>query len=90
MTSKRKESKGPLYVLIVGLLIIAWFVAPLFLPVYKWLHVDLEAEASRAKVSIDALKQEYDFILRYNPRGNDHRDPVAGGCGCHTGPLSDH
>ena len=76
MTTKRKESKGPLYVIIIILLIVIWFVAPLFLPIYRWLHVDLEEEARRSGVSIQALSQEYDMIIRYNPRGNDSRDPA--------------
>ena len=76
MTTKRKESKGPMFVVLIILLIVGWFVAPLFFPVYLWLHVDLEEEARRAGVPLETLKIEHDIILRYNPRGNDKRDPA--------------
>ena len=43
---------------------------------YKWMNVDLEGEARRTGVPLNTLKLEYEMIIRYNPRGNDHRDPA--------------
>ena len=58
-------------------LIIAWFVAPLFAPMYRLLYVDFMKESIRSGIPVEELKKEYEVVVFYNPRGNDDRDPAG-------------
>lgn len=52
---------------------IAWFLAPWFLPVYRWLHVDFEKIAAQAKtngyhVTTEQVSTIYKVEFAYLPR----------------------
>lgn len=58
----------------IPILIAAWFAAPTFLPMYRWLSVDLKAIAATSGTSESQLATEYTMQLRYNPRAEG--DPL--------------
>jgi hypothetical protein len=59
---------------IIPILIAAWFAAPTFMPVYRWLHVDLKAISATSGIPEAQLATEYAMRVRYNPRGEG--DPL--------------
>ena len=75
--AKDKSKKLATLVALSLILLVAWYISDMFLPVYKWLHVDMKAESLRTGIPQEVLEQEYDFIMRYRPRGRDDRDPAA-------------
>lgn len=60
---------------IVIALVIAWFCAPLFLPIWKWRNVDFKMLASEFKIEEKLISQQYDATVRYAPRDNSDLDP---------------
>jgi hypothetical protein len=59
---------------LIPILIGAWFAAPTFLPMFRWLHVDLKEIARTTNVPEAQLAIEYTMQVRYNPRGEG--DPL--------------
>lgn len=72
---KDKNQKVVAWIVLIGFAIVAWFIAPLFLPVYRWLHVDWNIESQRSGVQIEELKREYRMNLFYKPRGEGDPAP---------------
>ncbi|MBA3847057.1 MAG: hypothetical protein H0X45_10470 [Planctomycetes bacterium] len=60
---------------IVIALVIAWFCAPMFLPMWKWRHVDFKKLAAEYKVDEKLISMQYQATVRYAPRGNSDLDP---------------
>lgn len=59
---------------VVPMLIGAWFAAPIFLPMYRWFHVDLKTISRQTKIAEATLATQFKLKVRYNPRGEG--DPV--------------
>jgi len=53
---------------------IAWMVAPLFVPIYRWTEVDFQKIAEQHEIAVDRLEAKRQVTLRYQPRGSD--DPL--------------
>lgn len=59
---------------VIPILIAAWFAAPTFLPMYRWMSVNLKSIASATNTPEAQLATEYSMRVRYNPRGEG--DPL--------------
>jgi len=57
--------------------VLVWFVAPLFLPVWKWRNLDFAEVAAKHHRDESKLKTEFDVVLRFRPRGNNYADPLS-------------
>lgn len=68
-TTKSGPPKWVSFVFAIVLLAIAWFIAPLFLPMYRWIHVDWAGVARQHKLSEQDLRRPYTVRFRYAPRG---------------------
>ena len=74
-TPKRKDPRSWLLaLLLVAVIVVAWFMAPYFLPVYAWLHIDWPSMAQELDIPLEQLQDERDFVFRYAPRGDN--DPI--------------
>lgn len=62
------SSKVAAIVVLAPLLVVAWFAAPLVLPIWRWRHLDLPKLSADTHVPIRELAQEYDVLMRYHPR----------------------
>ena len=73
-----KSGGGIVFVaFVLFVLVIAWIVAPYFLPMYRWLDLDWQAAADvHSKVSLADVQQNRKFIVRYNPRDSVANDPI--------------
>lgn len=61
---------------------IAWFLAPFFLPMYRWMKVDFAKEAQAATsrgfpCTEDQLKTVFDVEVAYHPRGDNDPRPFV-------------
>lgn len=63
------SSKMATLVVIIPLLILAWFLAPMALPVFRWRHMQPEKLSKATGVPVKELFTEYKVEVRYNPRG---------------------
>jgi hypothetical protein len=67
-------------VVLIPIVIAAWFAAPWVLPVWRWQNVDVEAiarEHEKAGYTKEKLATEFEFTVYYNPRGGrNSNDPV--------------
>lgn len=61
-------------VVLIPLGIIAWYVAPWFLPMWAWQKLDFEKLARDKGVPVAELRREFTMVVRHAPRGDD--DPV--------------
>lgn len=72
-------SKIATIVVLIPILIAAWFAAPWVLPVWYWQNVDLEAIArdhAKDGYTKESLATEFEWIVFYNPRGGrSSQDP---------------
>ena len=73
--SKTGARLALLFVLLV-LGAVIWAFSPLFLPRWRWSNIEpkWEALAQQAKVSVPRIKQTFEVVVRYHPRGEN--DPV--------------
>ena len=71
-------NKNVAYIAFIGvtipILVAAWFAAPTFLPMYRWMDVNLRKIAQDSGLSETAVATEYTLTVRYNPRGEG--DPL--------------
>ncbi len=75
-TPKRKDPRSWfLALLLVIVVVVAWFMAPYFLPVYAWLHLDWNTLATETGIPLEQLQEERDFVFRYAPRGENDPTP---------------
>lgn len=73
-------SKIATIVVLIPLLIAAWYAAPWVLPVWKWQNVDFEQIAkdhAAEGYTKEKLEKEFEMIVWYNPRkkGSTGEDP---------------
>lgn len=72
-------SKIATIVVLIPILIAAWFAAPWVLPVWYWQNVDIEAIArdhAKDGYTKESLGREFEWIVWYNPRGGrGSKDP---------------
>jgi hypothetical protein len=65
------SSKMATIVVVIPLLVLAYFLAPMALPVWRWQHLnDWTEVAKKLAISEKEAKQEYKVVMRYNPRGD--------------------
>ena len=63
-------------VVIIPLLLVAYFVSPLFLPRWRWENMhDWAGLATQFKQPVAKLQQTYEIVARYNPRGENDPTP---------------
>lgn len=74
--AKAKNSGSTIVALfiVVVLGVVAWFIAPMFAPVYRWQHVDfaaIAADATRRGIPTTTalVSKEFDVEFAYVPRG---------------------
>jgi|GEM_PF-3886884 len=68
--------------MLVGFGALVWFVAPFFLPVYRWIHVDFadvsaKANANGYKVTAGQVGEKYKVEFGYLPRGKGDPRPFV-------------
>src|ERR1043165_3288601 len=71
-------SKIATVVVIIPILIAAWYAAPWVLPVWRWQNVDFEELAkNNAKdgYTKERLETEFEMVVVYNPRLKSNSDP---------------
>jgi hypothetical protein len=59
---------------LVPCLVGLWFAAPMFLPMYRWVHVDTAQIAAASGIPKAKLETPFKMRVRYNPRGEG--DPL--------------
>ncbi|MBA3939271.1 MAG: hypothetical protein H0X38_17620 [Planctomycetes bacterium] len=69
------SSKIAAVVVIIPLLILAWFAAPWILPMWRWQSVDWALVAKQNDMSEGDLRREFDFMVRFKPRGKGDPAP---------------
>lgn len=70
------SSKMATIVVVIPLLILAYFLAPMVLPVWRWQNMNNFPElAKKYNRPEKELRQEYKVVVRYEPRGEG--DPCA-------------
>jgi len=75
MANKNSSSSKILgFLLLLPVIGLLWYLAPLVLPVWLWLHLDFKAIADKYKLPLAEVTKEYDFMVRYRPRAA--KDPV--------------
>ena len=69
--ARKANSSSPILwlIVLVFLGIVGWNVAPMFLPMYRWLNVDMNAIATKHSIPIEQLDKPVIMTFRYNPRG---------------------
>jgi hypothetical protein len=75
----RPESSTSRILVIFGIIVLgtlAWFIAPMFLPIWRWRNIDFHQIALDKKVDEKLLRQEFDVIMRYEPREKREDDPT--------------
>lgn len=72
---QQKKSKITILIVLAIFIALAWAIAPLFLPMYRWLEFDWQRESQRSGIDIDELKREYQINVFYNPRGEGDPAP---------------
>ena len=76
--ARKANSSSPILwlIVLVFLGIVGWNVAPMFLPMYRWLNVDMNAIATKHSIPIEQLDKPVTLTFRYNPRGDLDEDPA--------------
>lgn len=72
--TKTSASKMMSFLIIVGALIVAWIIAPILLPMWRWQNMDFPMLAASLKVDEALLRTQFTIKFRYHPRGTD--DPI--------------
>jgi hypothetical protein len=63
-------------VVLIPLLIVAWYMAPLFLPMWRWQNLDFEVLSQQTKRPKAELEKKYKMLVRFGPRNNNEDDPI--------------
>lgn len=69
------SSKIAAIVVLIPVLILGWFIAPLFLPVWRWQNLDFEKLALEKGVPVSELQRKYQVVIRHAPRGEGDPTP---------------
>ncbi len=68
------SSKVATVIVLVPLLALAWFLAPMALPVYRWRYMDFLELSKKTGIPLAEISKQYDVTARYAPRGLE--DPL--------------
>lgn len=68
------SSKIAAIVVLIPVLILGWFIAPLFLPMWRWQNLDFDKMSLKYSIAKADLMRQYTVVVRYAPRGEG--DPV--------------
>jgi hypothetical protein len=71
-------SKIATVVVLIPILIAAWYAAPWFLPMWRWQNVDFEQLArdhAKDGYTLERLQTEFEMVVWYNPRKKSASDP---------------
>jgi hypothetical protein len=68
-------SKIVTVLVLVPLVAILWFAAPLILPVYRWQNIDFAALAKQYNIPESELRTEFTMMVYYHPRVPNDKDP---------------
>jgi len=71
----KMSAKLSLIIVLIPICAIAWYAAPLLLPMWRWQHMQFDVLAKKLGTSETALRQQVNVIIRHAPRGDN--DPVA-------------
>jgi hypothetical protein len=66
--AKPSSPKYVVFIFIGIALVVSWFIAPMFLPMWKWQNVDFHKIATERNLDESVLKTEFDATVRFNPR----------------------
>lgn len=77
MAAEEKARKLSIFIFLVIFGIVGWHIAPMFLPVYKWMNVDFKKIAAETGKPQAELEKVYTVTVRYRPRGNNDLDPAG-------------
>ncbi len=69
------SSKIAVVVVMIPLLLLAWYAAPWVLPMWRWQNVDWPVIAKQNDLAESDLRREFDFVVRYHPRGKGDPAP---------------
>lgn len=75
-TPSKNGSRLALIAVLIPLGFLLYYISPLVMPRWRWEHMDNKWEelASSTKLPQTKLKQVYDVVVRYKPRGD--KDPL--------------
>jgi hypothetical protein len=65
----KTSSKIAAIVVLIPVLILGWYIAPLFLPMWRWQNLDFEKIAKEKGVPVAELQRQYQVVIRHAPRG---------------------
>jgi len=71
-------SKIALVVVLIPILVAAWFVAPWFLPMWRWQNVDFEQivkDHAKDGYTKERIETEFEMVVWYHPRNKSASDP---------------
>jgi hypothetical protein len=68
------SAKLALIAVLIPLALVAWYFAPLFLPVWRWQHLDFAQLAKQHNLPEAELQRQFRVVIRHAPRGDG--DPV--------------
>lgn len=77
MAGEDKARKLSVFLFLAVAGVLLWQVAPMFLPIYKWMNVDFKKIAAETGKPQAELEKVFSVKMFYNPRGNDDRDPAG-------------
>lgn len=61
---------------LVGLGIVLYQIAPMFVPVYRWTSVDFQKIALENNVAVEEIDKRMEYFFRFAPRGGLDEDPA--------------
>jgi hypothetical protein len=70
----KMSAKISLLIVLIPICAIAWYAAPLLLPMWRWQHMQFDVLAKKLGVSETSLQQQVKVTIRHAPRGD--QDPV--------------
>ncbi|MBA2479565.1 MAG: hypothetical protein H0V44_02800 [Planctomycetes bacterium] len=68
------SSKIATIIIVIPLLLLAWFLAPMALPMWRWQNMDFPKLSKSLNLPEATLKREFDMQVRYHPRAEN--DPM--------------
>jgi len=75
MAQKSSSSLIASLVLCIPLVALAWFLLPMFLPMWRWMNLDFVHIAAVSSTPENQLRREYEFTVRWFPRGDGDPTP---------------
>ncbi len=60
---------------LIPVLVLGWYISPLFLPMWRWQNLDFEKIAKEKGVPVAELQRQYQVVIRHAPRGEGDPTP---------------